>query len=180
MEVKQGGIPGLLVIQPDVFKDSRGYFYETYNKEKFRHFGIDVEFLQDNQSLSAKNVLRGMHFQNPPFAQGKLLSVIKGAVLDIAIDIRKESAYYGRHFSILLSEENKTMFWIPPGFAHGFLSLADDTIFTYKCTNIYNKESEGSVRWNDAELDINWGIESPIISEKDQNAPFFKDIHSLF
>ena len=180
MEIKQTSIPGLLIIQPAIFNDSRGYFFESYNKENLKQFGVDVNFVQDNQSLSAKNVLRGMHFQNPPFAQGKLLSVARGAVLDVVVDLRKKSAFYGRHFSVVLSEENKTIFWVPPGFAHGFLSLSDNTIFVYKCTQIYNKDSEGSLLWNDPELQIKWGIKNPIVSEKDKNASFFKDLHSLF
>ena len=180
MEVKVTPIPGLLIIQPDVFYDSRGYFFESYNKEKFGKYGIDVEFLQDNQSLSSRDILRGLHFQNPPYAQGKLLSVIKGSVLDVAVDIRKKSEFYGKYFSIILSEENKTMFWVPPGFAHGFLSLTDETIFSYKCTQVYYKDSEGSVRWNDPDLNILWNVENPIISEKDMNAPLFNELKSMF
>ena len=180
METKQTPIPGLLIINPDVFFDTRGYFFESYNKDKFKKIGIDIEFLQDNQSLSSKGIVRGLHFQNPPFAQGKLLSVIKGSVLDVAVDIRKDSEFYGKYFSIILSEENKTMFWIPPGFAHGFLSLQDNTIFSYKCTQIYNKESEGSIRWNDPDINIDWNISDPIVSEKDQNASFFKQLKSMF
>lgn len=180
MEVKQTTIPGLLIIQPDIFNDARGYFFESYNKEKFRQIGIDAEFLQDNQSMSAKGTLRGLHFQNPPFAQGKLLSVIKGSVMDVAVDIRKHSEFYGKYFSIKLSEKNKTMFWIPPGFAHGFVSLEDNTIFSYKCTQVYNKPSEGSVRWNDPYLNIDWNIDEPLISEKDLLAPYFAELKSMF
>lgn len=180
MEVKQAPISGLIIMQPDVFFDERGYFFESYNKEKFRGIGIDADFMQDNQSMSAKGTLRGLHFQNPPYAQGKLLSVIKGAVVDIAVDIRKESKFYGKYFSIVLSEGNKTIFWIPPGFAHGFVSLEDNTIFSYKCTQVYNKSSEGSLRWNDPYLNINWGIADPIISEKDHAAPYFADLKSMF
>jgi dTDP-4-dehydrorhamnose 3,5-epimerase len=180
MEIKQAPIPGLLIIQPDVFYDPRGYFFESYNKEKFNKIGIDAEFLQDNRSLSSKGIIRGLHFQNPPFAQGKLLSVIKGSVLDVAVDIRKGSKFYGKYFSVILSEENKTMFWVPQGFAHGFLSLQDNTIFSYKCTQVYNKESEGSICWNDPDININWDIIDPIISEKDQNAPFLKELNSMF
>jgi len=180
MEVKQAPIPGLLIIQPDVFYDSRGYFFESYNKEKFNKIGINTEFLQDNQSLSAKGIVRGLHFQKTPFAQGKLLSVIKGSVLDVAVDIRKKSKFYGKYFSIILSEENKTMFWVPQGFAHGFLSLQDNTIFSYKCTQVFNKESEGSIRWNDPDININWNVINPIISDKDQNAPLLKDLNSVF
>jgi dTDP-4-dehydrorhamnose 3,5-epimerase len=180
MEVKQTPSPGLLIIHPDIFSDQRGYFFESYNKEKYQKFGLDKEFLQDNQSLSAKGILRGLHFQNPPYAQGKLLSVIKGAVLDVAVDIRKDSKHYGKHFSIVLSEENKIIFWVPEGFAHGFLSLQDNTIFSYKCTQVYHKESEDSILWNDPYLKINWNISDPIVSEKDTNAPHFRDLISMF
>ena len=180
MKIKQTSIPGLLIIQPDVFYDPRGYFFESYNKEKFKKIGIDVEFLQDNQSLSSKGIVRGLHFQKPPFAQGKLLNVIKGSVLDVAVDIRKNSKFYGNYFSIILSEENKTMFWVPQGFAHGFLSLQNNTIFSYKCTQIYKKESEGALRWNDPDININWDVTNPIVSEKDQNAPFLKELNPMF
>jgi len=180
MEVKKVTIPGLLIIQPDVFYDSRGYFFESYNKSKFNKIGLDVAFVQDNQSFSSKGILRGLHFQNPPFAQGKLLSVARGAVLDVAVDIRKDSEFYGKYFSVILSEENKTMFWIPPGFAHGFLALENNTLFTYKCTYEYNKESEAAIRWNDPDVKINWNVTNPVISEKDANAPLFKDMVSMF
>jgi dTDP-4-dehydrorhamnose 3,5-epimerase len=180
MVIKEVQIKGLIVVQPDVFYDARGYFFESYNKEKFQQIGIADEFVQDNQSLSAKGILRGLHFQNPPFAQGKLLSVIKGSVLDVAVDIRKASPTYGKYFSIILSGENKTMFWVPAGFAHGFLSLEDDTIFSYKCTQTYNKESEGCIRWNDPDINIDWGVNQPLISGKDQNAPLFAELNSKF
>ena len=127
-------IKDLLILEPKVFEDDRGYFFESFNKKKLEDLGINVEFVQDNQSLSNKNVLRGLHFQVPPFAQGKLVRVIKGSVLDVAVDIRKESETYGQYFSVILSEQNKKMFWIPPGFAHGFLTLEDQTIFSYKCS----------------------------------------------
>ena len=136
--------------------------------------------MQDNQSLSQKNVLRGLHFQNPPFAQGKLVRVITGSVWDVAVDIRKNSKTYGQSFGIELNEKNKTMFWIPPGFAHGFLTLADNTIFSYKCTNVYNKNSEDSILWNDTDLKINWKNAQPLLSEKDKNAKPFKNFVSLF
>jgi dTDP-4-dehydrorhamnose 3,5-epimerase len=180
MVIKEVQIQGLIVVQPDVFYDPRGYFFESYNKEKFKECGIKEDFVQDNQSMSAKGILRGLHFQNPPFAQGKLLSVIKGSVLDVAVDIRKGSPTFGKHFSVVLSGENKTMFWVPAGFAHGFLSLEDNTIFSYKCTQTYNKESEGSIRWNDPDINIDWGINQPLVSEKDQIAPLFKDLNSKF
>ena len=154
MEVRKTPIEGLLVIKPRVFEDDRGYFFVSLSNESFKHIGLDLDFVQDNQSLSQKGVLRGLHFQNPPFAQGKLVRVIKGAVVDVAVDIRKHSPTYGQHFAVELSEENKKVFWIPPGFAHGFVSLKDDTIFTYKSTRVSHKESEAALIWNDADLDI--------------------------
>ena len=180
MQVLKTAIPGLLEIDPQVFGDHRGYFFESYNKQKFYKAGIVAEFVQDNQSLSGKNVLRGLHFQNPPHAQGKLVRVIKGAVLDVALDIRKGSPTYGQHHKTVLTEENKRMFWIPAGFAHGFVTLEDDTIFSYKCTDIYNKESEGSVLWNDPELGIDWETEDPILSEKDLVAQPLHELDSKF
>jgi dTDP-4-dehydrorhamnose 3,5-epimerase len=178
METIKTPIEGLLVIKPDIFEDDRGYFFESWSKKAFQD--ISLEFVQDNQSLSKKGVLRGLHFQNPPFEQGKLVRVIKGAVIDVAVDIRKNSITYGQYFAIKLSEENKKIFWIPPGFAHGFISLEDDTIFAYKCTQIYNKESEGSLLWDDSDLNIDWGFLNPLVSEKDMDAGSFKDFKSEF
>jgi dTDP-4-dehydrorhamnose 3,5-epimerase len=180
MNIKETPINGLFIIQPKVFEDERGYFFESYSKKILKDNGLDLNFIQDNQSLSHKDVLRGMHFQAPPFDQGKLVRVVKGSVLDVAIDIRKKSPTYGQHFSIVLSEENKTMFWIPPGFAHGFLTLEDNTIFSYKCTGLYNKESEGSLLWNDKEINIDWNVENPIVSEKDQISTTFLELNSPF
>jgi len=181
MEVIKTNIEGLLEIIPNVFEDDRGYFYESFNKEIYNGLGITDEFLQDNQSMSSSGVLRGLHFQNPPFAQGKLVRVVTGAVLDIAVDIRKNSPTYGKHHSVVLTEENKKLFWIPPGFAHGFKVLRDKTIFSYKCTNGYNKASEGAVRWNDPALGIDWGENlEPILSEKDMNSPLFAELESQF
>lgn len=180
MEILETGIPDLLIVKPQVFEDHRGYFFESYNKEKFLQQGIDQNFVQDNESKSAKNVLRGLHFQKPPFAQGKLVRVMKGAVLDVAVDIRKMSPTYGKWASIVLSESNKWMYWIPPGFAHGFVTLEDDTVFFYKCTNMYNKASEGSIRWNDPDLNIDWGVTEPLLSDKDREAPLFRDFISPF
>ncbi len=167
MEIIETSIKDLLIIKPRVFADARGYFFESYNEGVFKKNGIDVNFVQDNQSLSSTGVLRGLHFQAPPYAQGKLVRVITGAVLDIAVDIRKNSPTYGQHVAIELTEENKTMFYIPPGFAHGFLTLKDNTIFSYKCTHLYHKESEGTVLWNDQDLNINWNFNNPLLSEKD-------------
>lgn len=181
MEIIKTKIPDLVIIKPSVFTDDRGYFFESYNKEKFLSKGIDRNFVQDNESKSMKGVLRGLHFQKPPFTQGKLVRVMKGAVLDVAVDLRKNSATYGVWDSIELTEDNKFMYWIPPGFAHGFVTLEDDTIFFYKCTNVYNKESEGSLLWNDPSLNINWGdIKDPILSEKDKISPFFENFDSPF
>ena len=173
-------IKGLVVIEPRTIEDERGYFFESHNAQKFKENGLSLDFVQDNQSLSQKNVLRGLHFQNPPFQQGKLVRVIKGAVIDVAVDIRKNSKTYGQHFSIELTEQNKKIFWIPPGFAHGFVSLEEDTIFHYKCTGLYNKASEDSLIWNDPDLDIDWGVKNPIVSEKDQKSNFFKNFNSQF
>jgi len=144
---------------------------ESYNSQLFKDTtNLNVEFVQDNESQSNKGVLRGLHFQKPPHAQGKLVRVVKGSVLDVAVDIRKSSKTFGKHFSIVLSEENKTQFYVPPGFAHGFLVLEDNTIFSYKCTGFYNKESEVSLRWDDRDINIDWGIKDPILSEKDKNS----------
>ncbi|MDG1719576.1 MAG: dTDP-4-dehydrorhamnose 3,5-epimerase [Flavobacteriales bacterium] len=180
MKIIKTEIEGLLLIEPKVFEDERGYFFESWSKDAFENAGLDINFVQDNQSLSSKGVVRGLHFQNPPFAQGKLVRVLKGSVLDIAVDIRENSPTYGKYFSIHLSEENKTMLWIPPGFAHGFSTLEDNTIFSYKCSGVYNKESEGSLMWNDTDLNIDWKIKNPIIAEKDQNSELFSNFKTQF
>ena len=180
MQVIATPIPDLLIFQPKIFEDDRGYFFESYNKKIFSKNGIDIEFVQDNQSLSQKGVLRGLHFQNPPFAQGKLVTVLKGAVLDVAVDIRKASLAYGQYYSIELNEKNKTMLWIPPGFAHGFLTLEDNTVFSYKCTNFYSKTDEDCILWNDKTINIDWKINTPQLSEKDKHGKSFKEFTSLF
>ena len=180
MQVIQTNLSGLIVIQPKVFEDTRGYFFESYNKALFHKHNMADEFVQDNESLSQKGVLRGLHFQNPPYAQAKLVRVITGAVLDVAVDIRKKSPTYGRHFSEELSSKNKKMMYVPAGFAHGFLVLDDNTIFSYKCSGAYNKDAEGGILWCDEELGINWGIKNPILSEKDKIAKQFKDFESKF
>lgn len=180
MKVLKTPIPGLLEIEPAVFGDDRGYFYESYNKAAFEKAGITEEFVQDNQSMSTRGVLRGLHFQNPPYAQGKLVRVIQGSVIDVAVDIRQGSPTYGQHHKVLLSGANKKMFWVPPGFAHGFVTLEDDTIFAYKCSGLYNKESEGSINWNDQDLGIDWGVNDPNVSAKDKDAPGFNELNSKF
>ena len=180
MEIIKTPIEGLLVIKPKIFGDDRGHFFESWSKESFAENGLNLNFVQDNQSLSSKGVLRGLHFQNPPFAQGKLVRVIKGVVLDVVVDIRKESSTYGQHFSIELNGENKTIFWIPPGFAHGFIALEDDTIFTYKCTEVYNSASEEALLWSDKDLNIDWRAINPLVSDKDLVAGSFKNFKSQF
>ncbi|MES2838108.1 MAG: dTDP-4-dehydrorhamnose 3,5-epimerase [Bacteroidota bacterium] len=180
MQIEETGIDGLLIIKPSVFGDSRGAFFESYNQKKFEELGLNIHFVQDNQSVSQKNVLRGLHFQNPPFAQGKLVRVTNGAVLDVAVDIRKNSATYGEHFKIELSATNNLMLWIPEGFAHGFLTLTDNTVFVYKCTGFYNKSSESAIIWNDSDLNIDWGTKNPLLSEKDLLAQPFKNFNSEF
>ena len=180
MQVVKLPISGLLLFKPNIYKDERGYFFESWNEDLFKSNGVDVSFVQDNQSFSHKNVLRGLHFQDPPYAQGKLVRVIQGSVIDVAVDIRKKSKTYGQYFSLELSSKNNYIFWIPPGFAHGFAALEDNTIFSYKCTNVYNKKSEGSLIWNDVNLNIDWGIDDPIVSSKDMNSISFNDLESQF
>ena len=180
MKVIPTNIPDLFVIQPNVFEDARGHFFESYNRDVFVKHGITTEFVQDNQSLSQKGVLRGMHFQNHPHAQAKLVRVITGSVLDVVVDIRKNSPTYGHHFAEVLTAARKNMLFVPVGFAHGFAVLEDDTIFSYKCSNLYNKESEESILWNDPDLNIKWGVENPILSDKDKVAQRFKDYKSRF
>ena len=180
MEAIQTPIPDLVRLVPKVFSDPRGHFFESYNLDKFKALGIDYQFVQDNQSLSNAGVLRGLHFQKPPFAQGKLVRVVKGAVLDVAVDIRKGSPTYGHHYKLELSEENFEMLFIPPGFAHGFMTLRDQTVFQYKCTNMYNQASEGAIRWDDPTIGIKWNVENPVLSDKDKIAPLFQDFDSPF
>jgi dTDP-4-dehydrorhamnose 3,5-epimerase len=180
MEISNTPLEGLKIVQPKVWGDARGYFFESYSVAAFEAAGLPTDFLQDNQSKSSKNILRGLHFQSPPFAQGKLVRVITGAVLDVVVDIRKASPTYGQHFKIELNEENKTMLWVPPGFAHGFLTLAEDTIFVYKVTGLYNKESEGGLLWNDPALGIDWGVRDPLLSDKDKVQPSWADFRSDF
>ncbi|NWF89798.1 MAG: dTDP-4-dehydrorhamnose 3,5-epimerase [Ignavibacteriaceae bacterium] len=176
MEITKANLNGILVIKPSVFEDSRGYFAETYHAARYREVGIDVDFVQDNVSVSKKNTLRGLHFQIPPKGQGKLCQVLKGSVLDVAVDIRSGSPTFGKYFSIELSDSNHLQLFIPQGFAHGFAVLSEEVIFHYKCTDFYSKQHERSIRFDDPKLGINWGVQNPIVSEKDLNAPLFKDI----
>ncbi|WP_179009468.1 dTDP-4-dehydrorhamnose 3,5-epimerase [Winogradskyella forsetii] len=179
MIVKETKLKGCFIIKPQVFKDKRGYFLESYNQATFNEaLSIDINFVQDNESQSSKGVLRGLHYQRGEHAQSKLVRVVKGRVLDVVVDIRKSSPTYGKHVSIELSEENKMQFFVPKGFAHGFLVLEDDTIFSYKCDNFYNKESEAGIIYNDKGLNIDWHlpVSDLILSEKDLILPFFKDV----
>lgn len=178
--IEQPTIPHLKLLQPAIYNDERGYFFESYNQETFKKLGIEDVFVQDNQSLSKKNVIRGLHLQTPPFAQAKLVRVMQGAVLDVAVDLRKNSPTYGQHFSIILSEENQLQFYIPVGFAHGFATLEANTLFAYKCSHVYHKDAEKSILYNDKDLNINWNIENPIVAEKDLQAVCFKDFISPF
>jgi dTDP-4-dehydrorhamnose 3,5-epimerase len=174
-------IKDLYVIEPKVFEDSRGYFLESFNQRVFKELGLETIFVQDNQSLSQKGVVRGLHYQNPDKSQIKLIKVVSGSILDVAVDIRKESPTYGQHVSTILSSDNKRMFYVPHGFAHGFLTLEDNTVVQYKCSDFYSKEHEGGIMWNDKDLDINWGINYiPVVSDKDKNNTHFKDLKTLF
>jgi dTDP-4-dehydrorhamnose 3,5-epimerase len=170
----------LLIIEPRIFHDERGYFFESWNQQEFAREGIPDIFIQDNQSGSAKNVIRGLHFQVPPHEQGKLVRTLAGSVLDIVVDLRKDEPTYGQYFTLVMKASDHNMLFIPPGFAHGFLTLEDHTIFAYKCTKSYHAASERSIRWDDPDLAIDWGVDAPILSEKDRKAGYFKDFKSPF
>ena len=175
-------ISDLIIIEPTVFGDARGYFLESYNKKKFEEVVGKTSFVQDNESKSSKGVLRGLHFQKPPFQQAKLVRCIEGKVLDVAVDIRKNSKTYGKHISVLLSGENKRQLFVPRGFAHGFLVLSDSATFAYKVDNTYAPDHDAGIRWNDKELNIEWGLEESevIVSKKDAELPFFSKFESPF
>jgi len=174
MTVETTPFADLLVIKPRVFVDNRGSFFESWNRDDFLKNGLDVVFVQDNQSISNLNVIRGLHFQVSPMEQGKLLRVARGAVLDIAVDLRKSQPTFGKHFKLVLDDSDNTMVYIPPGFAHGFRTLKDNTIFLYKSTKPYSPQHERVIIWNDPELNIDWGTKEPVISKKDEEAPSFK------
>ena len=174
-------IQGLKIIENNSFEDDRGYFMEFYNQKTYQNLlNKDNSFVQDNISSSKKNVIRGLHFQAPPFDQGKLVQVLQGKALDVVVDIRRDSPTFGEHYKIELSSKNKIQFWVPSGFAHGFISLEDDTLFSYKCTQFYSKDHERALLWNDKTLNIDWGTQNPIVSQKDQEAPHFKNFNSPF
>ncbi|MDD3038767.1 dTDP-4-dehydrorhamnose 3,5-epimerase [Bacteroides sp.] len=182
MESIKTNINGVIIIEPRIFKDDRGYFYESFSEREFTEKVCKTIFVQDNQSKSTYGVLRGLHFQCPPYAQSKLVRCIKGKVLDVAVDIRIGSPTYGEYVSVELSEENYRQLFIPRGFAHGFVVLSDEAIFQYKCDNFYNKDSEGAIMWNDPNLGIDWGINSndAILSDKDKKNTLFKEFNSPF
>jgi dTDP-4-dehydrorhamnose 3,5-epimerase len=180
VEIEEKEIKGLIEIFPKVFGDQRGFFLETFNASRYNDILRNIQFVQDNFSSSNKGVLRGLHFQNPPYSQGKLVQVIAGSALDVAVDLRRNSETYGQQVKVLLSSEKRNQFWIPEGFAHGFLSLEDNTIFSYKCTNYYNPQSEVTILWNDRNLKIDWQIDNPIISPKDKEGVLFKDFDTPF
>jgi dTDP-4-dehydrorhamnose 3,5-epimerase len=180
VEIEEKEIKGLIEIFPKVFGDQRGFFLETFNASRYNDILRNIQFVQDNFSSSNKGVLRGLHFQNPPYSQGKLVQVITGLALDVAVDLRRNSETYGQHVKVLLSSEKRNQFWIPEGFAHGFLALEDNTIFSYKCTNYYNPQSEVTILWNDRNLKIDWQIDNPIISPKDKEGVLFKDFDTPF
>ena len=182
MKITETSISDLVIIEPKVFLDSRGYFFEPYNKEKFdQNFGI-TNFVQDNESKSSKGVLRGFHFQKPPYDQAKLVRCIEGQVLDVALDLRKQSKTYGKYEKVILSADNKKQFFIPRGFAHAFLVLSESAVFSYKVDNIYAPKYDSGIAWNDQSLMIDWGINKSqlIISEKDKNLSFLSEINSPF
>jgi dTDP-4-dehydrorhamnose 3,5-epimerase len=181
MIAEQTGIEGLVVLVPRVFSDDRGAFSESFNAARFEELtGSKAVFVQDNESVSHKNVIRGLHFQLPPMAQGKLVRVVKGSVLDVAVDLRRESPTYGKHFAVGLSGANKKQLWIPRGFAHGFLSLEDETVFAYKCDNYYSPQHEQALRFDDPEIGISWNVNNPVISPKDRESMDFLTFESPF
>ena len=175
MKTETTNIPGVLIITPKVFTDDRGFFLESYNRMSFKAAGIDEEFVQDNHSKSTKGVVRGLHYQKK-YPQGKLTSVIQGEVLDVILDIRKASPTFGKWESILISEENNKQVWIPGGLAHGYSVLSETAEFCYKVTDYYHPEDEAGIRWNDPQLNIDWQVESPILSEKDKKLPMLSEI----
>ena len=182
MNVIQTEIPGVVVIEPRVFEDARGYFFESFSQKDFDSQVREVKFVQDNESKSSYGVLRGLHFQKPPHAQSKLVRVVKGSVLDVAVDIRKGSPTFGKYVAVELSEQNHRQFFIPRGFAHGFVVLTDEVVFQYKCDNFYAPQSEGAVAWNDPDLNIDWKVPADkiLLSDKDRRHPLLKDADWLF
>jgi dTDP-4-dehydrorhamnose 3,5-epimerase len=175
VKVTETSLPGVLLVEPKVFGDARGYFFESYHAKRYAEAGIPTQFVQDNLSRSVKGTLRGLHFQDP-HPQGKLVYCLRGAVFDVAVDIRKGSGTFGKWFGADLSEENHRQMWVPPGFAHGFCVLSDEAHFFYKCTDLYHPEYDRGIAWNDPDIAIEWPIEAPILSEKDRRLPRLSDL----
>ena len=175
MKIIETSLPGCLVIEPAVFGDERGVFFETWNAERFGEHGLPVKFVQSNVSTSGKGVLRGLHYQWPR-PQGKLVSVLEGEVCDVAVDIRRGSPTFGRWEAVILSADNRRQLWIPEGFAHGFAVLSERAVFSYLCTDVYVKEADAGVRWNDGDIGVDWPVSDPLLSAKDEKAPFLADI----
>ena len=182
MEIEQTGIEGLVILKPKIFRDDRGYFFEIFNLKEFREKVVDINFVQDNESMSSYGVVRGLHFQRPPYAQAKLVRCVKGAVIDINVDLRRHSPTFGKSISIELSEDNKRQLFIPKGFAHGFAVISPTAIFQYKCDNYYCPESEGGISLFDKDLKIDWpfDLSKTIISDKDKKLPPFQKINTPF
>jgi dTDP-4-dehydrorhamnose 3,5-epimerase len=181
MNVETYPIQGVKLVSLNVFNDARGYFFESFNRAKLAEIaGIVDDFVQDNESCSVRDVVRGLHMQAPPFDQAKLVRVLKGEVLDVIVDVRKNSPTYGRHLKFSLKADKKQILYVPSGFAHGFKTITDECVFQYKCSNYYNKSSELAIRWNDPDLNIDWASSNPLLSDKDREAPFFKDFISPF
>ena len=182
MEVIKTDIEGLVIIEPKVFKDARGYFFESFSQREFEQKVRKVNFVQDNESMSSYGVMRGLHFQRPPYSQSKLVRCVKGRVLDVAVDIRKGSPTYGKHVAVELTEDNHRQFFVPRGFAHGFAVLSETAVFQYKCDNLYAPQAEGAIAWNDPDIGIDWGLpaEDVLLSAKDAAHPLLKDAEYLF
>jgi dTDP-4-dehydrorhamnose 3,5-epimerase len=176
MQIQETGFEGLIVLQPKLYKDERGTFLESWNQDAFKRLNLDISFVQDNQSVSHENVLRGLHFQRYPHGQGKLVRVTRGSALDVVVDLRSQSKTFGKHFKLKLSSEQGNMLWIPAGFAHGFLSLENQTVFQYKCDALYHPESEECLLWNDPKLKIDWGVKNPMVSSKDLQGKLFQHL----
>ena len=175
MKIIETSLPGVLIIEPKVFPDARGFFVETYQRERYQSMGLTAEFVQDNLSFSSRGVLRGVHCQNP-HSQGKLVQVLQGEVWDVAVDIRKDSPFFGQWTAVTLSSEAKNQFYVPPGFAHGFCVLSDTALFSYKCTDYYHPGAEVGFRWDDPDIGIAWPVTGPVLSEKDAKLPLLRDI----
>ncbi|HUO84572.1 MAG TPA: dTDP-4-dehydrorhamnose 3,5-epimerase [Thermoanaerobaculia bacterium] len=178
MKVIETSLPGVLIVEPDVFEDERGFFMETFHQGRFRDLGLPTGFVQDNHSFSKRGVLRGLHYQEPN-PQGKLVRAVTGTIFDVAVDIRRGSSHYGRWFGAELSEENRRQLWIPPGLAHGFCVLAETANVIYKCTALYDREGDRSIRWDDPDIGIEWPVDDPIVSAKDAAAPLLRDASIL-